>query len=74
MIVERTYLSNSCNSRLSGKKSRGSRTARMPRAARYRKASPSSNSTSQIRAHASKGRWFRKSGSSQSGRYAEGEI
>jgi hypothetical protein len=58
----------------SGKKRRDSMEARMARAARKMKASPSRRKTSHIREQASRGRWFRKRGRSQSRRYSEGAI
>lgn len=75
-MYERNFAhrSSSSSSVLSGKNSRGSKTPKIARAARYKKASPSSMMTSHTRAHASKGRWSRNSGTSQSGRYAAGDT
>lgn len=63
-----THFSSSSNSLRSGKNSLGSRTARIPMAARKRNESPSSSKTSHNLAQASNGRWSRNSGISQSGR------
>lgn len=70
----RTYLSSSKSSVLSGKKSRGSSTARTASAARYKNESPSRSKTSHRCAHVLRSRWLRKRGISQSGRYAAGDI
>jgi hypothetical protein len=69
-----SYLRSSISSFFSGKKRRGSRTARIPREARYTKESPSRSNTSHIRAQASKGRWSKNKGVIQPGRYAAGDI
>lgn len=64
----------SMSSLRSGKKRRDSMDARTASAARKRNASPSKRNTSHIREQASRGRWSKNSGRSQSKRYSDGDI